>query len=1653
MGPGTEETATALNELSLVPKLTSSNWLTVKARLSFALKERQLFGYVDGTIVLSDSASQKQKEQFNRQDARALSRLSQAVSDTYLYLILNAETAREAWQSLENHFEKRSQGEVRRLKRDFLTARMNDTDRSITEVQRLEQHIAFMRSMVTRLVGKGEIITETEYVDSLLSSLPDRYRVLVSTISALPDAELLEDKVTQRLRDEAIRLDERKGKSGNYFSSGNDVTEQVVLHSRGGLRCHLCNEIGHFKRECPRRQNHSGTRSAPTPAPAAQGTSRGMRGGFRGRGRGYRGGYGYRRRQGNSAVNLMASDEHQDENESTKSNDWIIDSGATKHMSYQREQMVNFKEFSEVHVVRMGDGRVVEAKGKGTVQVKMTGLPGGPLTVNIHEVWHVPSLRVNLLSVQALTDSKCQVVFYRSTAAIYDQEGYLVGTGKRKAGKRLTVLNCKFVTSVETHQEAANADGQDAVTKPSDSEDEGEQPSKETDATAAVNKLQDLHERLGHISHRSIRSMKHHNMVHGIDFPDTDRGVFCEGCAEGKQTKQPRNRHPGTRAKQLLELVHTDVYEPTKTESPSGKRYIVTFIDDFSRYTFVYMIRHKSEVTDKLKLFEAFATTQTGHDLKAIRSDNGGEYVNADFEEFCQLKGIKHQRTVPRTPNQNGVAERANRTLGDMARTMLLAAKLPENLWAEAFNAAVYIKNRVHTTALEKVTPYEVWFGKKPSIRHIRKFGEKVHVHIPEEQRSSKLSRRSKQCLVLGFEDNGGYRLLDVDTKKLIVSRDVIFGEKASPSVSHQKQQAGVQAVQGLEEEKEDSDEDDQDQPRRSERLKKKTLEVNSDAKVAISLTASADAVGVEEALSGPNAADWQAAMNDEYHALIRHNTWELTTLPEGRTAIDSKWVLRIKENADGSGPKFKARLVCKGFSQVPGVDYEETYAPVMYQTSLRCIVAFGTMRGMQIDHMDVKTAFLNGNLDEEIYMHQPAGFVNKGEENFVCKLLRSIYGLKQSPKCWNDVLNSFLVSDLGFQRSEADQCIYRREVKGNLILMGIYVDDLLIAADTAEDMRMIKERLSGRFDMTDLGQVKQILGIEVDRRGNSTFLGQSKYAWSILEKFGMSDCNATSTPREVNEHLAKHGNEDEPVDKSAYQSLVGSLMYLMLGTRPDLANAVGAVAQHCVNPGHQHWAAAKRILRYVKGTVNQGILFGGSDASNDLVGYADADWAGDRNDRKSVSGFVFLFGGGPVSWASKKQTTVALSTAEAEYVASAAAVQEIKWLRQVLDSIQSKQATPTVLFVDNKAAIALTRNPGFHPRTKHMDIKLHFIREAQADGVVDVQHCSSVDNAADIFTKAVPRDILHRHKEAIGIGEPVTEDAYHAATSHKSYGLETAVRLLRRAGGNFAYGLMMILALLSTRGCFAATAKQYQFCGGKKIGMKIMSVEELGEYQTYVYISPTIAARLRFNRTDIAADVTLVGIYNKLKVWNCSKVSAIDKYPGIYPDIPDDNRYHPVPTYKAVVLVDSNETLFANVFGELVWQSPYSWSYVTRNKSQNVQPDSVDEKRFFKFASDPMFDGQLIQYQSAVSFESGNGIRSLAMFASDRSVGEHFPTGEFLSAIKSETTEIGSITKLLLKGNIQLAISRDSPVQALVRTIPFGVLLHVRLIPGGSSS
>ena len=901
-----------------------------------------------------------------------------------------------------------------------------------------------------------------------------------------------------------------------------------------------------------------------------------------------------------------------------------------------------------------------------------------------------------------------------------------------------------------------------------------------------------------------------------IQSPPAGSTTVCGTCIEGKQS---REKLTGERKKcdEVLHTIHSDICGPMAVEGIMGERYFATFIDEGSGRMAIALLKQKSELFARFRDYQAKVETETGKKIKQLRSDGGAEYTGHDFRKYLAEKGVTQQITPPYTPEHNGIAERANRTIVDMVRCMLYDAKLGQEFWGHAALTAIHIINRLPSSAHNNKTPYEIWFGTPPSLGHLRVFGCTAYRHTPAQTRR-KLDRHTEKCRLIGYVEESGsrvYRVYNEASKQVSTTRDVVFEEVAGEPLRQNSLSAEIGEEMDTEEDEDihtptpiqehltspsNTTATQADQPKIGSPLPPidpeedqnmegtydlDTIVVRKPAassypnrelhSAAVSLPTNRRSQRVHEqrdlfglgawpaylavteepatlkaALAGEDAAAWRAAWESQLDSLRRNGTWVVDKVPEKGTVVGCRWLFRRKE--DG---RFKVRLVAKGYSQEPGLDFKETFAPVAKFTTLRVLLALVAENDWELHSMNVKMAFLNGELEEEIFMEIPEGVEEIANPGYAYRLIKAIYGLRQSPPAWYEKIHSFFIHH-DFYLSSQDYSLYINYDKRILVL--IYVDDLVLAAAEREDIGWIKNCLAKAFEMTDLGELSTFLGLEItrDRSKGLLTLGQHQYIDRILQRHGMQDARPCLTPLAPNTRLPATTEPDptpttnKEVSLELYQSAVGSLMYAMLGTRPDLAYAVGLVSQFNHSPKWEHWVAVKRIFRYLVGTKGYTLEYGSSNASG---GYSDADW-GSGHDRKSVGGFLFLLNRGAISWASKKQTSIALSTTEAEYMGMTQAAKEIVWLRALLDEIGAFRHIHqmSVLNGDNQGAIALARNPEYHACTKHIDIQYHFIRDLVSSEKVNLQFCSSTDMIADIMTKALPRATHDKHTQAMGL-------------------------------------------------------------------------------------------------------------------------------------------------------------------------------------------------------------------------------------------------------------------------------------------------------------
>ena len=477
----------------------------------------------------------------------------------------------------------------------------------------------------------------------------------------------------------------------------------------------------------------------------------------------------------------------------------------------------------------------------------------------------------------------------------------------------------------------------------------------------------------------------------------------------------------------------------------------------------------------------------------------------------------------------------------------------------------------------------------------------------------------------------------------------------------------------------------------------------------------------------------WRDAMQTEITALERNETWDMAPLPPGKKSLGSKWVYKIKYHASGKVEHLKARLVVFGNHQVEGIDYHETFAPVAKMVTVRAFLAVAAAKNWELHQMDVHNASLHGDLAEEVYMKSPTGFPSPSP-GLVCRLKKSLYGLRQAPHCWFAKLAASL-KRYGFQQSYSDYSLFTL-TQGSLQLnVLVYVDDLIISGTHSSALASFKQYLGDCFHMKDLGPLKYFLGVEVARSPEGIFLCQRKYALDIIADSGLLGARPASFPMEQNHTLALATGAllEDPVQ---YRRLVGRLIYLSF-TRPDLAYTVHILAQFMQAPRIEHWSAALRTVHYLKGSPGQGSLLSGA-CDLHLTGWCDSDWASCPMTRRSITGWLIFLGHSPISWKTKKQHTVSRSSAEAEYRSMATTTAELTWLKALLMSLGIAHPRDMTLFCDSQSSLHIAQNPVFHEHTKHIEVDCHYVRDAIQNGTLATYHVSTTEQLADIFTKAL---------------------------------------------------------------------------------------------------------------------------------------------------------------------------------------------------------------------------------------------------------------------------------------------------------------------------
>ncbi|KAF5804990.1 putative RNA-directed DNA polymerase [Helianthus annuus] len=1220
-------------------------------------------------------------------------------------------------EQLKGMFQKQARQERYDTMKQLISCKMQ-------EGSSVSAHVLKMKGYIDQLNKLGYPLQDEMAVDFILNSLSSHYDQFVMNfnmndwVKTVPElhgmlktAEMnISNKVSQVLmvRSGGVKKPKTKKKSYNSKNKGkapvaakpatNKSKQAVKAPLPEERQCYECNKMGHWKRNCPEYLAKLKVKKAN-----GEGTSSGIL---------------------IYVIELFT----------VSSNTWVFDTGCGYHIINVLQEPEKWKKLKpgDMELI-VGDGKRVPVLASGTFNLTC---PSG-LIVVLNNCLYAPGLTRNIISVSLLYEQGFRYVFNGIAISAYLNGIYYFEAKPRNGIYEINVQPSSNIYHLSKCQKNGTSDSFL------------------------------WHCRLGHISKARVKWLQSEGILESTGMDSFDD---CESYLAGKLTKDPFT-HVGERASDLLGLIHSDVCGPFRTMTRNHERYFVTFIDDYSRYAYVYLMKHKHETFEKFKEFQNEVENQLNRKIKMLRSDRGGEYLSLEFLDHLKEHGIVSQPTPPGTPQLNGVCERRNRTLLNMIRSMMCRINLPHSFWGFALMTAARLVNLAPTKKVNK-TPYEIWHGHKPNLSYLRVWGCDAYITSDSDD---KLDPRGEKVVFVGYYNQCGYYFYHPDANTISIKRkakrfleDELLSRGTGSNLVDLEEVQGLQATVdevGTSEPQQivDTESDPNTSLRRSIRTRKEPdryLWHVEGSEVLTVAESDDEPTSYKSAISNPDSAKWLEAMKAEMQSMRDNQVWDLVELPPESRAVGSKWVFKRKTDMHGNIQTYKARLVAKGFTQTQGIDYDETFSPIAMIKSIRILLAIAAYYDYEIWQMDVKTAFLNGHLSEDVYMVQPDGFIDPKYPNRVCKLNKSIYGLKQASRSWNLRFDQ-KVKEFGFVKNEDEPCVYRKASGSAISFLILYVDDILMIGNNIPMLKEIKHWLGSCFAMKDLGEAAYILGIKIYRNRSKRLLGltQSTYIDQVMKRFKMENSKKGGVPMTKGTVLDKsqapsEDREIKQMERVPYASAIGSIMYAMVCTRPDVSYALSMTSRYQQNPGVAHWTAVKNILKYLRRTKDMFLIFGGVNEELTVKCYTDASFQTDRDTSRSQTGFVFTLNGGAVSWKSSKQSVVADSTTESEYIAASDAAKEAAWMKKFITDLDVVPSImkPIQIFCDNTGAIAQAKEPRSHHKAKHILRKFHYIREIVERGDIVISKIDTDQNLADPFTKPMTQEKHDRHMDAIGL-------------------------------------------------------------------------------------------------------------------------------------------------------------------------------------------------------------------------------------------------------------------------------------------------------------
>lgn len=1322
-------------------KLTDSNFLLWRSQIVPIIKGHGLFGFFDGSksppeaMITSTTTNgittspNPEFETWERQDQLLMAWIFSSLTPSVLAQVLRCETTASLWQTLHNIYASKSQARILELKTRLQTIKKGGSSCSdyLTQVQSIADEL--------RMIGQD--IPDSDLVMCVFSGLGPDYNSLVTSLTSSFSSLSLADLRGHLLTFEA-RLEKQIQTTDNLtFTVSQAKTEKTTPHvsvpqnEAELFQAFITHQFSNFKRnwQSPNARGRGGRFNRGRGGRALRNINTGRSNASQVASStasvqsdtpsqcqiclkfGHTADICYHRFKNNYQSQVYTASSPQvlltEPVQPSAADDWFLDSGASSHISFDLNSLQAALPYDGNEVVKVGNGESLSIAHIGHCTLHTSHQP-----ILLNNVLHVPAITKNLISIsKLLQDNDLIIEFTNSQCLVKDPKTshLLLQAELVKGLYKISSCQLALITG-----------------------------------TSSING--DLwHQRLGHPSSSVMQVLTKENFIPSSKF------ALCDACERAKSHRLPYT--DSTRiTSSMLQLVHIDVWGPASVLSSNGNKYFVLFVDDYSRFCWLYPIANKSDVLSIFQKFKALTENLFSTTIKSIQCDGGSEFKPV----MSQFPQIQYRISCPYTPSQNGIVERKNRHVVELGLSIMKTASIPLKFWDHIFHSVVFLINRLPTKATNNAIPYTQAFNASPDYSLLKVLGCLCYPYL-RDYSQHKLDSRSAPCVFIGYSSlHKGYKCLDPSTNKVYISRHVVFHETIFP-FAHQLTSSSISPTvsQNTPEDislplaiipttqppvpiipESSSTPPPTSPPHSTHPMTTRTRDNTRKAKRFpdhIALASSSDPVEPTCFSQAHKDPTWRLAMTQELTALAQNNTWQLVPPNPSQNLIGCKWIFRVKKRSDGTVERFKARLVAKGYNQEYGLDYLETFSPVVKPTTIRIILTIALTHHWPIRQLDVNNAFLHGDLQEDVFMLQPPGFIDKDKPQFVCKLNKSLYGLKQSPREWFKKLHDFLLS-IGFQCSKSDNSLFFNCTQNYKLFLLVYVDDIILTGSDSTLLSSIISQLDQAFTIKDLGTLSYFLGVKATTTSAGFHLSQSSYISDLLIKAKMQDAKPCQTPMATNTQLTKFGGTPFS-DPHLYRSIVGGLQYATL-THPEIAFSVNQVSQFMHSPSEAHWSAVKRILRYLKGSLSFGLLLQPSQSLT-ISGFADADWGGSIDDRRSTSGYCVFLGNNVISWSSKKQSIVAKSSTEAEYRALSSVAADVVWLQSILTELSFTVPKP-ILWCDNLGATFLASNAAFHARTKHIELDVHFIRDLIAAKRLEVRFLSSEDQTADIFTKGL---------------------------------------------------------------------------------------------------------------------------------------------------------------------------------------------------------------------------------------------------------------------------------------------------------------------------